>query len=76
MPSITEDKALFIVEVAFIREDKLIQLTFKKGKLIEELMTEDELKDTGVKGLTNEQKAELNAWLDPDKRVAPGPGHE
>ena len=72
MPSIEEDKALFIIRVDFLRDEKLIQLTFEKGKNIEQLMTPDELKDTGVGGLTDEQKAELNAWLDPDKRVAPG----
>jgi hypothetical protein len=71
-PPVKEEDALFIVRVAFLREDKLIQLTFEKGKLIEQLMTADELKDTGVGDLTDEQKAELNAWLDPDKRVAPG----
>ena len=71
-PPVKEEDALFIVRVAFIRDEKLIQLTFEKGKLIEQLMTPDELKDTGVKGLTDEQRAELNAWLDPDKRVAPG----
>jgi hypothetical protein len=73
-PPITPDEALFIVNVEFLRDEKLIQLTFEKGKkLIEQLMTSDELKDTGVGGLTDEQKAELNAWLDPDKRLAPGP---
>ena len=76
MPSIPQDKALFIVEVAFIREEKLIQLTFKKGKLIEQLMTENDLKDTGVGNLSDQQKAKLNAWLDPDKVIAPGQGNE
>ena len=68
----TEADALFIMRVSLISDEKLIQLTFEKGKLIEQLMTDDELEDTGVGSLTDRQKAELNAWLDPDKVVAPG----
>jgi hypothetical protein len=75
-PPVNEEDALFIVKVAFLREEKLIQLTFERGKLIEQLMTANDLEDTGVGNLTDPQKAKLNAWLDPDKRVAPGPGHE
>ena len=63
----TEADALFIMRVSLIRDEKLIQLTFEKGKLIEQLMSEDELKDTGVGSLTDKQKAELNAWLDPNR---------
>ncbi len=75
-PPPTTDEALFIVRVAFLREEKLIQLTFERGKLIEELMTPNDLEDTGVGSLTDPQRAKLNAWLDPDKVIAPGPGHE
>jgi len=71
-PPTAEDEALFIVRVEFLREEKLIQLTFERGKLIEELMTPNDLNDTGVGSLTDQQRAKLNAWLDPDKRVAPG----
>jgi hypothetical protein len=71
-PPITEDEALFIVRVAYLKDEKLIQLTFEKGKLIEQLMTENDLNDTGVKRLTDAERAKLNAWLDPDKVVAPG----
>ena len=63
----TEADALFIMRVSLVRDEKLIQLTFEKRKLIEQLMTEDELEDTGVGSLTDRQKAELNAWLDPDR---------
>jgi len=35
-------------------------------------MTENDLNDTGVKRLTDAERAKLNAWLDPDKVVAPG----
>jgi hypothetical protein len=67
----TEADALFIMRVSLISDEKLIQLTFEKGKLIEQLMTDDELEDTGVGSLTDRQKAELNAWLDPDRsRIA------
>jgi hypothetical protein len=71
-PPVKEEEALFIVRVAFLREEKLIQLTFERGKLIEQLMTPNDLHDTGVGNLTDSQRAKLNAWLDPDKRVAPG----
>jgi hypothetical protein len=63
----SEADALFIMRVSLVRDEKLIQLTFEKGKLIEQLMTEDELEDTGVGSLTDRQKAELNSWLDPDR---------
>jgi hypothetical protein len=68
----TEADALFIMRVSLIWDEKLIQLTFERGnKLIEQLMTDDELNNTGVGSLTDEQKAELNAWLDPDRsRIA------
>jgi hypothetical protein len=67
----TEADALFIMRVSLISDEKLIQLTFEKGKLIEQLMTDDELEDTGVGSLTDRQKAELNAWLNPDRsRIA------
>ncbi len=39
-------------------------------------MTPNDLEDTGVGSLTDPQRAKLNAWLDPDKVIAPGPGHE
>jgi hypothetical protein len=71
-PPVKEEEALFIVRVVFLREEKLIQLTFERGKLIEQLMTPNDLHDTGVGSLTDQQRAKLNAWLDPDKRVAPG----
>jgi hypothetical protein len=58
----TEDKALYIASVRI-----------RRGKLIEELMSKQDLKDTGVGNLTAQQKAALNAFLDPALVVAPGP---
>jgi hypothetical protein len=58
-----EDNALFIVKI-------------EKGKtLIEQLMTDDEKKKTGLSKLTPQELAELNAFLDPSLVVAPGPIH-
>ena len=63
----TEANALFIMRVSLMRDEKLIQLTFEKGKLIEQLMTKDELKETGLSKLSDRELANLNSWLDPDR---------
>ena len=63
----TEADALFIMRVRPISDEKLIQLTFEKGKLIEQLMTQDDLEDTGLSKLTDQELANLNSWLDPDR---------
>jgi hypothetical protein len=63
----TEANALFIMRVSLVRDEKLIQLTFEKTKLIQQLMTDDELKDTGLSKLSNHELANLNSWLDPDR---------
>ena len=60
--TLTEDDALFIATVKIERGKKLI----------EQLMSEQDLKDTGIGRLTGPEKANLNAWLDPDKVLAPG----
>jgi hypothetical protein len=52
----TEDDALFIVRVKIIRG----------GKLIEQLMTPEDLQRTGLNKLTAQELANLNEWLDPD----------
>lgn len=52
----TEDDALFIVSVKIIRG----------GKLIEQLMTSEDLQRTGLNKLTAQELANLNEWLDPD----------
>jgi len=55
----TEEDALFIVRVKIIREEKLI----------EQLMTQEDLRRTGLYKLTDQELANLNAWLDPDLGV-------
>jgi hypothetical protein len=59
-PTNNEDDALFIITVK------------KSKKLIEQLMSKDDQKKTGFSSLTDDQKAELNAWLDTSLVVAPG----
>ena len=71
-----QDTALFIVTPKYEKANKLIRLTFEKGKPIQELMSEQDLERTGLKGLDANQLANLNAWLDPDTVVAPGPKNE
>jgi len=60
--TVAKDKALYIASVKIVR-----------GKLIEQLMSKQDLKDTGVGRLTLQEKAALNAFLDASLVVAPGP---
>ena len=60
--TVTKDNALFIATVKIQRGNKLI----------EQLMSPQDLQDTGVGGLTPPQKAALNAFLDSSLVVAPG----
>jgi hypothetical protein len=55
----TGDDALFIVRVKIIRGQKLI----------EQLMTPEDLQRTGLSKLTAQELANLNAWLDPSLGV-------
>jgi len=55
----TQDDALFIVRVKIIRGQKLI----------EQLMTQEDLQSTGLSKLTDQELANLNAWLDPSLGV-------
>jgi len=50
----TED-ALFVVKLRVIRGQKLIQ----------QLMTPEDLQRTGLSKLTDQELANLNSWLDP-----------
>ena len=58
-----------------MNQQRLSNATVKltKNKLIEQVMSPQDLKDTGVGDLTKEQKAALNAFLDSNLVVAPGP---
>ena len=60
--AVTADNALFIATVKITRGTKLI----------EQLMSPQDLLDTGVGGLTAPQKAALNAFLDASLVLAPG----
>ncbi|MGC1323632.1 MAG: hypothetical protein WA849_15745 [Candidatus Udaeobacter sp.] len=64
--TVTADNALFVATVKIKRGNKLI----------EQLMSPQDLKDTGVGDLTASQKAALNAFLDASLVVAPGPKNE
>jgi chloramphenicol O-acetyltransferase len=60
--TLNEDYGLFIVTVRIA-----------KGKLIEELMSEEQKQATGLNKLTDQELANLNSWLDPDKVLAADP---
>ncbi len=49
------------VMIAFVR--LAVAQTSKLNLTIEDVMTSQELKDTGVSGLTTPQRTELNVWL-------------
>jgi hypothetical protein len=55
----TQDDSLFIVRVKIIRGQKLI----------EQLMSPEDLQSTGLSKLTAQELANLNAWLDPSLGV-------
>jgi hypothetical protein len=55
----TQDDSLFIVRVKIIRGQKLI----------EQLMSPEDLQRTGLSKLTAQELANLNAWLDPSLGV-------
>jgi len=71
-----QDNALFIVTPVYEKAKKLIRLTFEKGKPIQDLMSQQDKDRTGLSGLNANQLANLNAWLDPNTMVAPGPKNE
>lgn len=59
---LTKDYGLFVVRVRIDR-----------GKLIEELMSDEAKQATGLNKLTPQELANLNAWLDPDKVLSGDP---
>jgi hypothetical protein len=68
--------ALFIVTPEYEKANKLIRLKFEKGDPIQHLMSQADQARTGLNSLSADQLANLNAWLDPDTVVAPGPKNE
>jgi hypothetical protein len=54
--TVTKDYGLFIATIRL-----------SKGKLIEELMSDEAKLATGLNKLTAQELANLNSWLDPDK---------
>ena len=54
--SFTKDYGLFIVRVSI-----------ERSKLIEQLMTDEVKQATGLNKLSDQELANLNSWLDPDK---------
>ena len=63
--TLTKDYGLFIVTVRI-----------ERGKLIEELMSPEAKQATGLNKLTDQELANLNSWLDPDKVVAADPASD
>jgi len=72
-PIIDENQALFLVRLQF-GDDRAIKVKIKKGpKRIDKIMTDEVKQMTGIAKLTEQELANLDSWLDPDKTVAPGP---
>ena len=63
---------------SIMNQKRLFNATVKltKNKLIEQVMSPQDLKDTGVGDLKASQKAALNAFLDASLVLAPGPKNE
>jgi len=72
-PPIAQGNFLYIATAK--TEGGKTTITITRGKLIEQLMSEQDLKDTGLKDKPA-QLAALNAFLDPSLVLAPGPGNE
>jgi hypothetical protein len=71
--TVSQDQALFIVTPIYEKNQKLIRLTFERGKkLIKDLMSPEAKVACGMDKLTDTQWANLSSFLDPDKVVAPG----
>jgi hypothetical protein len=69
--TLTEDNALFVAKATV--EKGIATVKIERGKkLIEQLMSPQDLKDTGVGRLLPAELANLNRWLDPDRVLAPG----
>ena len=58
----TQDYGLFVIRVRLDR-----------GKMIQELMSDEAKQATGLSKLTEQELANLNAWLDPDKVLSYDP---
>jgi hypothetical protein len=54
----------------------IVKVSIERGKLIEELMTDDAKQATGLNKLTDQELANLNSWLDPGKVLAVAPASE
>lgn len=70
--TVTKDNALFIITPKYDQANKLIRLIFERGKLIQDLMNDQQKQATGLKKLNDQDLANLNTFLDPDKVLAPG----
>jgi hypothetical protein len=76
MPPPTEEDALFVITPKYEKATKTIELIFEKGTPIDQFMSAEAKQKIGLTGLTAQQWADFNSWLDPDKVLAPGPKNE
>ena len=51
----------------------VVRVRIDKGKPIEELMSDEAKQATGLSKLTDQELANLNSWLDPDKVLSYDP---
>ena len=64
--------AIFVVSAKYEKDKKLVRLIVTRGKPIQDVMGQQDQERTGLNSLHADQLSNLNAWLDPDKVVAPG----
>jgi hypothetical protein len=72
MPPPPAENALFIIRPKYQKAAKTITLVFNRGKPIKEFMSQAEKDHLGLHNLTDQQWADFDAFLDPNKVLAPG----
>ena len=66
------ENALFVIRVKYDKANKLIHLIFDKGIPIKQFMSQAAKDQIGLSHLTDQQWANFDSFLDPDKVLAPG----
>jgi hypothetical protein len=72
MPPPPTENALFIIRPKYKKAAKTITLIFDRGTPIKQFMSSAAKLKLGLNNLTDQQWADFDAFLDPNKVLAPG----